>query len=538
MKFEDGFPSSGISFVLDNSTTPHKYQAETMEGGVAVFDYDNDGLLDLYFSNGAHLPEMDKSDPRYYNRLYHNNGDGTFTDTTLKASVQGLYYGMGVAVADYDNDGNQDLFVTGANGYQLFHNNGNGTFTDVTERAGLRKMHPELAHAFSVAAGWFDYDNDGHLDLFVVNYLKWSPETDVACIIKGMRTYCSPDSYAGLPNMLFHNNGDGTFTDVSEPAGLLQHVGKGMGIAFADYDGDGYMDVFVSNDTFRNFLYHNNGNGTFTEVGLVSGVAYNQHGKSIAGMGADFRDIDNDGLPDIFETAMYGDTFPLYRNLGKGVFEDITISSKMRLSTSKLTAWGTGMFDFDNDGWKDVFTANAAILDNSELINELPYKLANSVFRNNRDGTFIDVGPRAGKSFAVAAAHRGAAFGDLNNDGRVDVVISCMNATPEIWINRTENGHHWLILNLIGTKSNRDGIGARIRVATTEGVQYNHVTTSVGYGSASDKRVHFGLGKAETIDSIEITWPSGIKQTLRNIRADQILTVKESVEKQEKQPGA
>ena len=524
--FENIISRSGVSFVLDNSTSPHKYQAETMAGGVAVFDYNNDGLLDLYFTNGAHLPDMDKSDPRFFNRLYRNNGDGTFTDVTLKAGVQGSFYSIGVAVADYDNDGFEDLFVVGANGYQLFHNNGDGTFTDVTEKAGLRKAHPELARGFAAAAGWFDYDNDGYLDLIVINYLKWSPETDVSCTVKSMRTYCAPDSYAGIPNLLFHNNGDGTFTDVSESSGLLAHVGKGMGVAFADYDGDGFVDVFVSNDTFRNFLFHNNGNGTFKEVGVLSGTAYNQYGKSFAGMGVDFRDIDNDGLPDIFETAMFGDTFPLYHNTGNGLFEDVNVSSHLKTLTSRLTAWGTGIFDFDNDGWKDLFTSNAAILDNQEAVNELPYRMPNSLFRNNHDMTFSSVGPQAGKDFNVSSSHRGAAFGDLNNDGRIDIVTSSLNGNPEIFLNRTDNSNHWLILNLVGTKSNRDGLGTIIKITAGKNVQYNQATTSVGYGSSSDKRVHFGLGSATSAD-VEIRWPSGTRQVLTNVKADQILTVSE-----------
>jgi hypothetical protein len=567
-------------------------------------------LLDIYFTNCAHLPDLDKSSPRFHNRLYRNNGNGTFTDVTESAGMRGNFYSMGVAAADYDNDGYPDLFVAGANGYQLFHNNGNGTFSDVTEKAGLRRSHPDLANVFSVAAGWFDYDNDGFLDLIVINYLKWSPEIDVTCISKGVKAYCSPDNYAGLPNLLFHNNGDGTFsdvtaqaglmrvhpelansfsaaagwfdydndgfldlivinylkwsvetepaclsngiraycspdsysglpnllfhnngngtfTDVSESSGIFKHVGKGMGVAFADYDNDGFADVFVSNDTFRNFLFHNNGNGTFTEVGLLSGIAYPENGKSVAGMGVDFRDIDNDGLPDIFETAMYGDNFLLFKNIGKGEFDYVTFPSHIGAITQKLTAWGTGIFDFDNDGWKDIFTANAAILDNSEEVSHLPYALPNSLLRNNHDSTFTDVGGQAGASFGVPAPHRGAAFGDLNNDGRIDIVTNCLNSRPEILMNRSANSNHWLLINLVGTISNRDGLGSRIKVTTKEGVQYNHATTSVGYGSSSDKRVHFGLGAATKVDQIEILWPSGAKQILTNTAADQILTVRE-----------
>jgi enediyne biosynthesis protein E4 len=525
--FENVVRASGIPFILDNSAQPEKHQPETMAGGVAVFDYNNDGLLDLYFTNGAHLPDMNKSDPRFHNRLYRNNGDGTFTDVTDQAGVAGALYAIGVAVADYDNDGYQDLFVTGANGYQLFHNNGDGTFTDVTVHAGLSRAHPELANAFSAAAGWFDYDNDGHLDLMVINYLKWSAATEPACVSNEIRAYCAPDSYTGLPNLLFHNNGDGTFTDVSESSGIFKHVGKGMGVAFADYDNDGFVDIFVSNDTFRNFLFHNNGNGTFTETALLSGVAYPENGKSVAGMGVDFRDIDNDGLPDIFETAMYGDNFLLFKNTGKGEFDYATFTSHIGAATRQLTGWGTGICDFDNDGWKDVFTANAAILDNAEQVNHLPYELPNSLLRNNRDGTFTDVSGLAGPSFGVPAPHRGAAFGDLNNDGRIDIVTNCLNRHPEILMNRSANSNHWLLINLVGTVSNRDGLGSRIKVTTSEGVQYNHATTSVGYGSSSDKRVHFGLGAATKVEMIEVTWLSGIKQTLANVAADQILTLRE-----------
>ena len=527
IRFENILAQSGILFRLDNSASVHKFQVETMAGGVAMFDYNNDGLLDLYFTNGASLPGMSKTDPKFYNRLYRNNGDGTFTDVTLSAGVQGSFYSIGAAAADYDNDGFEDLFVAGANGFQLFHNNGDGTFTDVTQKAGLRKTHPQLTKGFAAAAGWFDYDNDGFLDLIVINYLQWAPETDVSCMVKNIRTYCSPDSYAGLPNLLFHNNGDGTFTDVSETSGIMAHIGKGMSVAFADYNGNGFTDVFISNDTFRNFLFRNNGNGTFTEVGVLGGVAYNEDGKSIAGMGVDFRDVDNDGKPDIFETAMYGDTFPLYRNLGNGTFEDIDITSHLKPLTARLTGWGTGICDFDNDGWKDVFTSNAAILDNQEAVNDMPYRLPNALFHNNHDGTFSDAGPQAGKDFTVPEAHRGAAFGDLNNDGRIDIVTTSINSAPEILLNRTSNTNHWITLSLVGTKSNRDGLGALVTVTAGSLVQYNQATTSVGYASSSDKRVHFGIGSHQTIDSIEIRWPSGIRQRLTHVLPDRILSVVE-----------
>jgi hypothetical protein len=525
LNFENAIGSSGISFVLDNSWSPKRYQVETMAGGVALFDYNNDGLLDIYFTNGALLPTLDKSEPRFHNRLYRNNGNGTFTDVTAEAGAQGANYSIGVAAADYDNDGYQDLFVAGANGFQLFHNNGNGTFTDVTGKAGLRRVHPNLTTLFSAAAGWFDYDNDGLLDLIVINYLKWSPETDVTCMNSGVSAYCNPNSYEGAPNLLFHNNGDGTFTDVTESSGLLKHIGKGMGVAFADYDGDGFVDMFVSNDSLRNYLFHNNGDGTFTEVGVLSGVSYNEEGKSVAGMGVDFRDIDNDGRPDIFETDMSGDSFLFFRNLGKGFFDDISLSSRITNASMKLTGWGIGIYDFDNDGWKDIFTSNGAILDNSDLLFHLPFKLQNCLLHNNRDLTFSDVSSEAGEGFRSHAAHRGAAFGDIDNDGRIDIVVNCLNDKPELLMNRTGGGRNWIVLDLVGTRSNRDGLGARVTVTSASGIQHNHATTSVGYGSSSDRRVHFGLGADSKIDKIDIVWPSGIRQSLGTTTVNQILKV-------------
>jgi hypothetical protein len=527
IRFEDVVSSSGISFVLNNSATPEKHQIETMIAGVAVFDYNNDGLLDIYFVNGAALPGLGKSDSRYYNRLYRNNGNGTFTDTTDSAGLRGAGYGMGVAVGDYNNDGYEDLFVTGVNRNQLFHNNGDGTFTEVSASVGLEGVHGALGNTWSVSAGWFDYDNDGYLDLMVINYVRWSPERESPCFVGKIRGYCSPAGYEGQPSILFHNNGNGTFTDVSERSGISRHVGKGMGVAFADYDGDGFTDVFVSNDTFRNFLFHNNGDGTFSEAAILAGVAYNEDGKSIAGMGTDFRDIDNDGKPDIFVVGMIGDTFPLFRDRGR-YFEDITRTSGVAKATAGLTAWGAGAFDFDNDGYKDLFAACSSILDNSEEIDHTPSKLPNLLLRNLRNGRFEDVSAEAGGGFTAPASHRGAAFGDLNNDGKTDIVVTDLNGKPEILMNRSRNANHWLIVNLVGAKSNRDGLGARITVWPSTGpIQYNHATTSVGYGGSSDRRVHFGLGSAARVDKLEIVWPSGIRQVLTGVNADRILTVRE-----------
>jgi hypothetical protein len=525
--FENVAESAGVHMVVNNSVTPEKHQIETMLAGVAVFDYNNDGLLDIYVVNGARIPSMDKSDPRFFNRLYRNDGNGKFTDVTEQAGVKGEGYGMGVAAADYDNDGNVDLYVSSVNRNQLFHNNGDGTFTDVTAKAGVAGIHPALGKTFSISAGWFDYDNDGRLDLIVINYIRWSPDKEPPCKVNNIRSYCAPDAYEGEPNILYHNNGDGTFTDVSAASGIGKMVGKGMGVAFADYDGDGFTDVFVSNDTFRNFLFHNNGNGTFTENAIVSGVAYNENGKSIAGMGTDFRDIDNDGRPDIFVVAMIADTFPLFRNTGKA-FSDITSVSGVARASNGVTAWGAGIADFDNDGNKDLFAACASILDNSEEIDHLPSKLPNMVLRNLGSARFENVSADAGASFRVPRAHRGIAFGDLNNDGRMDVVVTSLNEPVEIFMNRSPATNHWLLVRLVGTKSNRDGLGAKIKLTPAGGpAQYNHATTSLGFSAASDKRVHFGLGTASKIEKLEIAWPSGMKQTLTGIAADQVLTVKE-----------
>jgi hypothetical protein len=526
--FENTIDASKINFVLKNSVSPQRYSIETMTGGVAVFDYNNDGLLDIFFTNGAEIPSLRKSDPSFSNRLFRNNGEGTFTDVTEKAGLAGIGYSMGVAAGDYDNDGFVDLYVTGFNRNQLFHNNGDGTFTDVTEKAGVSGILPGRGKAWSVAAGWIDYNNDGLLDLFVVNYLDYSVATARSCQTDNIVDYCSPNEYRGTPNILYRNNGDGTFTDVSQHSHISQYVGKGMGVSFADYDGDGFTDIFVSNDTFPNFLLHNNGDGTFTDVALTAGVAYNENGKTVAGMGTDFRDVDNDGRPDIFQTAMFGDSFPLYRNLGNGQFEDATEKTGLTAMTTRFTAWGTGVFDFDNDGKKDLFAAGSAILDNSMEVNHKPYSLPNRLYRNRGNMAFKDVSEQAGASFSVPAAHRGAAFGDLDNDGKIDIVVTVLNGRPQLLMNRSPNHNHWIILKLVGVADNRDGLGTKVKITTASGVQYNEATTAVGYNSSSDKRVHFGLGSETVVDRIELAWPTGVKQVLKNVTADQILTIVES----------
>jgi enediyne biosynthesis protein E4 len=530
ISFEDVIDRSGIRFQLKNSVSSQRYSIETMLGGVAVFDYNNDGLLDIFFTNGAAIPSLEKSDSSYWNRLFRNNGDGTFTDITEQAGVKGVGYSMGVAAGDYDNDGFVDLYITGVNRSQLLHNNGDGTFTDVTDKAGVGGTIPGYGKPWAVAAGWFDSTNSGRLDLIVINYLDYNIANAKLCTIGSARTYCAPGNFKGTPNILYRNNGDGTFTDVSASSHVGQYVGKGMGLAFADYDNDGFTDIFVSNDTSPNFLLHNNGDGTFKDVALEQGVAYTSIGSFVAGMGAEFRDLNNDGLPDIFHTAMFGDTFPLYKNTGTQ-FDDVTDVSGITAFSRRMTAWGTGAFDFSNDGQKDLFVAGGAILDNEMEVLHRPTLQPDGLLRNDGNFSFTDVSATAGADLLSPRQHRGAAFGSFNNDGKIDVVVSTINDKPQLLMNRTSNGNHWIILKLVGTIDNRDGLGTKVKITTAEGVQYNHATTAVGYSSSSDKRVHFGLGKARVIDKIELSWPTGVKQVLTNVSADRVLTVVE------RQPG-
>jgi hypothetical protein len=519
--FEDRGAASGVDFVLENAATGEKHQIETMVGGVAIFDYDNDGRPDLYFVNGAAQPSLEKESPKFYNRLYRNLGHWKFEDVTEKAGVAGAGYQMGAAAADYDNDGWTDLFVVGVNRNILYRNRGDGTFEDVTAAAGLSGGS---AKPWSIAAGWFDYDNDGHLDLFVVNYVVWDPATEPFCGDRqaGYRTYCHPKYYNGLPNQLFRNRGDGTFEDVTERAGIGRHIGKGMGVAFADVDGDGFLDVFVTNDTEADFLFLNGGDGTFREAGIQAGVAFNDDGRALSSMGVDFRDVDNDGRPDIFVTALANETFPLFRNLGKGLFADVTYPSGVGKATLAFSGWSNGIFDFDNDGHKDLFAANGDVQDNTEVYSSRKSRLPNLLLVNDGRGKFRAV------SVGEAALHRGAAFADLDGDGRIDAVVTRIGERPLLLRNEMGAGRHWIGFKLRGHRSNRDGIGARVEIETPEGRrQWNHATTSVGYSSSSSAVVHFGLGSAARVAWVRIRWPSGQEQTLRDVEADRYLRVEE-----------
>lgn len=518
--------ADGIDFVLNNGTTDEKPMPDSTLGGVALLDCDSDGLLDVYFTNGARFPDLEKSDPSFHNRLYRNLGGRRFEDVTQGAGVAGSGYSMGAATADYDNDGQTDLYVAGVNRNVLYRNLGSCRFEDVTESAGVGTGSPP-AKPWSVAAAWLDYDNDGHLDLFVVNYLDWTWDNNRVCGDPGRRLSCAPAHYEGLPNVLYRNNGDGTFEDVSAKAGISAHIGKGMSAAAADYDGDGFQDVFVTNDSVRNFLFRNVGGERFEEVGVQAGVAFTGDGIPVSSMGLDFRDLSGDGSPDVTVTALTNETFPLFLNRGGG-FVDATYPSKIGLESFTMSGWSVGAFDFDNDGDKDIFSANAHVSENVELYRSVSYRLPNAVFQNLGDGTYRDVGPQAGTAMQESAAHRGAAFGDLDNDGRVDVAVSAIGTDAPVLFNESEGGH-WLALELVGTASNRDGIGARVRLIEESGrIQYNQATTAVGYASSSDSRVHFGLGTSSGVSTVEITWPSGAVQTLENPEIDAVLTVTES----------
>ncbi|HEY6291004.1 MAG TPA: CRTAC1 family protein [Terriglobia bacterium] len=519
IRFRNVAAGAGLNFTVENSPTSEKHLIETMTGGVAAFDYNGDGRTDIFFANGASLPSLEKNSPAYWNRLFRNEGGMRFTDVTAEAGVAGEGYSMGAAAGDYDNDGHVDLFVAGVNRNILYHNLGNGRFEDVTAKAGIN------GGKWAVAAGWFDYNNDGLLDLLVVNYAKWSIENDRFCgdATRHLRVYCHPMYYEGLTNTLYRNRGDGTFEDVSEKSGFARYQGRGMSLGIADYDGDGFQDVFVTNDNQPNFLFHNRQDGSFEEVGVTSGVALLNSGQAVSSMGVDFRDYDNDGRPDIFITDLNNETFPLFRNLGGGMFDDATFTSRLALLSAQRGGWGNGIFDFNNDGWKDLFSANAHADDNVEQFSAAHYRQPNSVFANLGDGTFWDVSKEAGPDFQIPRAHRGCAFADFDDDGKIDVVVVSLGEPAELWQNVSPEPNNWIILKLVGAKSNRDGIGARVRI----GKQWNHMSSSVGYASSSHFGVHFGLGKLSKIDEIEIRWPSGIVQALHNVPANQRLEIRE-----------
>ncbi len=526
--FVDVTARLGVRFQHAAPHTSKKYLLETMGSGVALFDYDNDGRLDLFVVNGAEIIDPSppgtipqKTGPKYWNRLYHQTSDGTFEDVTEKSGLQGVGYGMGVAVGDYDNDGFEDLFVTGYGGNHLYHNNGNGTFTDVTEKAGV------AGGGWSTSAAWVDLDGDGLLDLVVVRYLQWD-FTDVWCGEKkqGYRSFCHPDEFQAIAPLVYHNDGNGHFTDITKQAGFAKS-GKGLGIAIADFNGDGHIDVFIANDSVPEFLYQNKGDGTFEEVGLFAGVGVDGDGHAYAGMGVDFADYDNDGLPDIVVSDLAYQKYSLYHNNGDGTFAYSSDSAGLGPMTFLHSGWGMRFIDYDNDGWKDLLVAQAHVMDTIELnYPQLHYREPMLLARNTGQG-FLDVSGQSGPVFHEPWASRGMAIGDIDNDGRLDAVITENGGPMHILHNETSTQNHWLTLNLVGHKSNRDAIGAAVKIITAQGEQYATATTCGSYLSSGDKRVHFGLGLQSTIKEINIRWPSGIRQTLHDVKGDQVLRIEE-----------
>ncbi len=520
------FDLQKIPFRLEPDETTAKNAPEAMAGGVAVFDYNGDGRPDIFFTNGANIATLKKDDPKYRNRLFRNDGNGVFTDVTDKAGLAGTGYDIGVAAGDYDNDGHPDLFVTGVHKNTLYHNNGDGTFTDVTAKAGLdHAIDPQYGPLWGLTAAWVDVNGDGLLDLFVVNYMQWKYTDAPLCSYRGVADYCHPRFYKPQPDQLFLNKGNGVFEDVSAAWGIREHPGKGMGVGVADYDLDGRPDLFVTNDASYNFLFHNLGN-KFEEAAFNAGVALTEDGGFISGMGLDFRDFNNDGYPDIAYVALNNQTFPLLQNTGKGDFQEVTTPSGMRAASIKMAGYGAGFYDFDNDGWKDLFVTRGHV--ESMPVPGSEIDQYNTVFRNpGKSGKWTAMTAEAGLDAAPGARHRGCAFADLDGDGRIDVVATGLEANAEIWMNRSKGSGHWLDIALRGTKSNRDGIGARIKVISDTLTQYNHMTTSVGYASSSDGPVHFGLGPDSVARTIEITWPSGIVQVLHDTHANQLIKVTE-----------
>jgi len=523
--FVDISKASGIGFRLEHAPTSSKHLIETMPGGVAVLDYDQDGYMDLYFANGAESPSLKKSHSKFWNRLYHNDHHLKFSDITESAGVAGVGYTIGAAAGDFNNDGYPDLFVVGVDQNILYVNQRDGTFRDMTLEAGLSAR----PRRWGIHAAWFDYDRDGWLDLLVINYCQWDPQKEPYCGDNrpGYRTYCHPSKYLPLPNQLYHNNRNGTFSDISLASEIGRHLGKGMGAAVADFDLDGWPDVFVANDTEPNFLFWNQKDGTFREVANAKGVAFNQFGSAVSSMGVDFRDFDNDGRPDIFVTTLSNEGFLLFRN-NESLFDDVSDSAGIGLNSLPFSGWSNLIADFNNDGWKDLFSANGHVLDNIELKQSRTYRQPNSLFLNLGNGKFQEVSESTGSTLASPAAHRGAASVDLDNDGRLDLVVTALGESPKILQNQTNEQSHWLEVQLQGQTSNRLGEGALLRLEMFNGrIIWNHASASAGYASSSDPRVHFGLGKDDRIRNLSVYWPSGKEQVLHTLLADQIRSVKE-----------
>jgi hypothetical protein len=528
--FQEIAAKAGLRFELRNGAAGQFHQIELTGGGVAVLDYNNDGCMDVFFTNGAAIPSLRKTGPEFHNRLFRNHCDMTFTDVTAEAGLAGEGYSTAVAAGDFDNDGFSDLFVAAVKHNILYRNLGNGRFADVTAQAGVAGADTKYGKMWAVSAGWLDYDNDGWLDLFISNYVVWDADSEPRCGTPERQFYCHPKAYQGLPCQLFHNNHDGTFTDVSQSSRIGRHIGKGMGVAFGDVEGRGLTDIFVANDSVRSFLFHNRGDGTFDEIGLEAGVALREDGFGIAGMGCDFRDFDNDGKPDLVVSGIINDSFLLFRNLGtRSLFEDFARRSGLLMATRQLTSWSMGMYDLDNDGWKDLFFALSHLAEMDRYLGN-DSTLPNHVFRNVGGKRFEDVSAGAGPDFQHAAMHRGVAFGDFDADGRIDAVVSVVNGPAKLFRNITGGESHWLAVRLRGRRANRQGLGAVVHVQLPDGRDlYNQATTAVGYACSSEALVRFGLGSNRGAEKIEIRWPGGATQQVFRVSADRIVEVVEEV---------
>lgn len=520
-RYTDVAGKSAFTYVTNNGFSGRKYFPQPLCGGVAILDFDNDGWMDIFFTNGAKFPDLKKTDSSFHNALLRNKQDGTFEDVTRRTGLAGehLGYSLGAAAGDFDNDGWTDLFIANAGANTLYRNNRDGTFRNVTTHSGMDKPSGTL----SVQGAWFDFDNDGRLDLVLSNYTNWTVETDRRCIRDdGVEFYCHPKTYPPAPHRLYRNLGDGKFQDVSESSGIASVRGKGMGIGIADVNNDGWPDVFIANDTERNFLYINQRNGTFKEQGLLSGVAYNEDATTVSAMGADVKDYDNDGWPDIFYNDLMGQIWGLFRNLSGRSFRYVSPATRLVGLSTPYSGWSGGFVDYNNDGWKDLFSANGDV--DSLRANA---EQNDTMFENVQGKWFSDVSKQMGEDFLRVGYKRGAAFADLNNDGSLDLVVTALNRRPRILMNSAATEAHWLLIEAIGRKSNRDAIGAKIKVTTESGrTLYNHVTTSIGFLSSSDRRVHFGLGPDSSV-ALEIQWPGGAVSTRTNVIANQILKINE-----------
>ena len=527
VRYTDVRKAAGITFLQDSTQTEQKYYLETMGTGVGWIDYDQDGLMDLYFVQSA-ATDIYKPHSRLRSALYRNNGDGTFTDVTEKAGVGGEgHYGQGVAVADFDNDGWPDLYVTGYDRAILYHNNHDGTFTDITAKAGVADEG-----GWSTSAGWFDYDKDGWLDLVVTNYIDWNPKNNLWCGERkpGYRAYCNPSNYKGQKTKLYHNNHDGTFTDVSEKSGVGLPESKGMGVVLADFNNDGWPDIAIANDTWPNFLFLNNHDGTFKDASLISGLAASEDGRYEAGMGIDAADVDGDGSLDVYITHLDLELNRLYHNNADGSFTDDTYGSGIGNKAMLLSGIAAKFIDYDNDGWPDILQLNGAMLDNVNLYHsEIFYKEPMLMYRNIGKGHFEKTSDTIGPDFERPIAGRGLATADFDNDGDADIAVNVRGDYPELLRNDGGNANHWLEVLLIGTKSNRDGIGSLLKLTSGGATHVEQAKGGMSYMSASDPRIQFGLGKRSKIESLVITWPSGQVDKLTNVPVDSIIAVKEGV---------